>query len=68
MPLFWEVILLVILSKKLYVYMWPTLNGFRDRDISLYSSKTIDKEEILRAVSTTNIYGSSDKVGTVYLV
>jgi hypothetical protein len=43
-------------------------NGFRDRAISLYSSKIVDMKEILRTVSTTGIYCSSDKVGTVYLV
>jgi hypothetical protein len=43
-------------------------NGFRDRAISLYSSKTVDKKEILRTVSNTGIYCSSDKVGSVYLV
>jgi predicted transport protein len=43
-------------------------NAFRDRAISLYSSKTVDKKEILRTVSNTGIYCSSDKVGTVYLV
>jgi hypothetical protein len=31
-------------------------------------SKTVDKKEILRTVSDTAIYCSSDKVGTVYLV
>jgi hypothetical protein len=65
---FWEVILSVILSKKLYMYMYPTPNGFRDTAISLYSSKIDDKKEILRTVSDTGIYCSSDKVGTVYLV
>jgi hypothetical protein len=43
-------------KQKLYMYMYSTSNGFRDRAISLYSSKTVDKKEI------------SDKVGTVYLV
>jgi predicted transport protein len=43
-------------------------NSFRDRAISLYSSKTVDKKEILRTVSNTGIYCSSDKVGIVYLV
>jgi hypothetical protein len=43
-------------------------NGFRDRAISLHSSKIVDKKEILRTVSKTGIYCSSDKVGTVYLV
>jgi hypothetical protein len=38
----------------------------KDRAISLYCSKTVDKKEILRTVS--GIYCSSDKVGTVYLI
>jgi hypothetical protein len=59
---------LLILSKKLYMYMYPIPNGFRDRVISLYSPKIVDKKEILRTVSNTGIYCSSDKVGTVYLV
>jgi hypothetical protein len=33
-----------------------------------YGSKTVDKKEILRTVSNTGIYCSSDKVDTVYLV
>jgi hypothetical protein len=33
----------------------------------MYSSKTVDKKEILRTVSNTGSYCSSDKVGTVYL-
>jgi hypothetical protein len=35
---------------------------------SLYSSKIVDKKEILRTVSNTGIYCSSDEVGTVYPV
>jgi hypothetical protein len=58
----------VILSKKLYMYMCPVPNGFRDRAISLYSSNIVDKKAILRTDSNTGIYHSSDKVGTVYLV
>jgi hypothetical protein len=54
--------------QKLYMYMYPVPNGFRDRAISLYSSKIVDKKEILRTVSNNGIYCSSDKVGTVYLV
>jgi predicted transport protein len=50
------------------MYMCPIPNGLRDRDISLYSSKIVDKKEILRAVSNTGIYCSSDKDRTVYLV
>jgi hypothetical protein len=48
--------------------MCPIPNGFRDRAISLYSSKIVDKKEILRIVPNTGIYCSSDKVGTVYPV
>jgi hypothetical protein len=63
--IFWEVIVSVILSKKVYVYMCPILNGFRDRAISLYSPKIVDNKEILHNVSNTGIYCSSDKVSTV---
>jgi hypothetical protein len=48
--------------------MCPFPNGFRDGANSLYSSKTVDKKEILRTVSNNGIYYSSDKVGTVYVV
>jgi hypothetical protein len=48
--------------------MCPIPNGFRERVISLYSSKIVDKKEILRTVSNTNTYCSSDIVGKVYLV
>jgi hypothetical protein len=61
--IFWEAIVSVILSKKVCMYMCPVPNGFRDRAISLYSSKTVDNKEILRTVSC-----SSDKVGTIYSV
>jgi hypothetical protein len=49
--IFWEVIVSVTLSKNVYMYMCPILNGFRDTAISLYSSKIVEKEEILRTVS-----------------
>jgi predicted transport protein len=48
--------------------MCPIPNGVRERAISLYSSKIVDKKEISRTVSNTGIYCSSDKVGTVDLV
>jgi len=48
--------------------MWPILNSFQDRDISLYSCKIVDKKEILCTVSDTSIYCTSGKVGIVYLV
>jgi hypothetical protein len=44
MSIFWEVIVSVILSKKVYMYMCSVPNGFRDRAVSLYSYKIIDKE------------------------
>jgi hypothetical protein len=34
----WEVIVSVILSKKVHMYMCPIPKGFRDRAISLYST------------------------------
>jgi hypothetical protein len=66
--IFWEVTVSVILNKKVYMHICHILNGFRDTAILLYSSKTVNKKEILRTVSNTGIYCSSDKVGTVYLV
>jgi hypothetical protein len=51
-----------------YSKQCPIPNGFRDTAISLYSSKTVDKKDILCTVSNTDIYCSSDKVGTAYLV
>jgi hypothetical protein len=48
--------------------MCPIPNGFRDRAISLYGSKTVDKKDILRTVSNTGIHCLSDIVGIVYLV
>jgi hypothetical protein len=39
--IFWEVIVSVILSKKLFMYMCPIPDGFQDRVISLYSSKLL---------------------------
>jgi hypothetical protein len=50
--------------------MCPNPNGFRDRAISLYSSKVVNKKEMLRTVSNTRIYCSNDKGGifVVYLV
>jgi predicted transport protein len=56
--IFWEVIVSVFQSKILYMYMCPIPNV----------SKIVDNKEILRTVSNTGIYCSSDKVGTVYLV
>jgi hypothetical protein len=38
--------------------MCPIPNGFWDGAVSLYSSKIVDKKEILRTVSNTGIYCS----------
>jgi hypothetical protein len=40
---FQEVIVSVILSKKLYMYVYPIPNGFRDRAVSLYTVQTSNK-------------------------
>jgi hypothetical protein len=56
---FWgKVIVSVIISKKVYMYMCPIPKRFRDRAISLYSSKVVDKKEILSTVSDPDIYCS----------
>jgi hypothetical protein len=65
--IFWEAIVSIILSKKVYVCMCPIPNGFKDRAISLYSFKLLIRK-ILRTVYNIGIYCSSDKVGTLYLV
>jgi hypothetical protein len=44
---FWEVIVSVILSRRVYMYMCPIPNGFRESAVSLYNSKIVDKKEIL---------------------
>jgi hypothetical protein len=36
--IFWDVIVSVILSKNMYMYMYPIPNGFRDKAISLCST------------------------------
>jgi hypothetical protein len=51
----------VILSTQLCMYMRLILTGFRDRTVSLYSTKIVDKKEILRTVYNNN------NVDTVYL-
>jgi hypothetical protein len=42
------------------MYICPIPNCFRNRAVSLYSSKIVDKKEILHTVSNTGIYCSSD--------
>jgi hypothetical protein len=55
-------------TKKVCMYMCPIPTSVQDRAISLYSSKTVDKKEILCTVSNAGIYCSSDEFGTIYLV
>ena len=61
--IFWEDMVSVILSKNVYMNMCHILNGFRDRTISMYNRKIVDKKEILRlrTVSNSGIYFSSDR-------
>jgi hypothetical protein len=40
-------------KQKVYMYMCPIPNSFRDRAISLYSSNIVDEKELLRTVSNT---------------
>jgi len=58
---FWEVIVLVILSKNVYVNMCRIPNGFQDRAAWMYSHKIVSKKEVLyvHTVSNTDIYCSS---------
>jgi hypothetical protein len=44
--IFWEVIVSVMLNKRVYMYMCPIPNGFRDRDISLYVHCTVEQHAI----------------------
>jgi hypothetical protein len=64
----WEVIVSVLLSKNMHRYMYHLPKCFRDRVISLYNSKIVVDKEILRTVSNTGIYCSSEKFCTVFLV
>jgi hypothetical protein len=48
--------------------MYPIPSGSQVTAISLYTSKIVEKKEVLRTVSNAGIYCSSDKVGTIYLV
>ena len=68
LSIFWEVIVSGILSKNVYMNMCPIPNGFRDRAIWMYNRKIVDKKEIFRVLTVSNIgiYCSSDRVGTVY--
>jgi hypothetical protein len=66
--IFWDIIVLVVLSRKAYIYMCHIPNGYRERRISLYNSKSVDKKNTLHAIYNTSIYCSSEKVDSVFLV
>jgi hypothetical protein len=66
--IFCQVMVSVMLSRKVYMYMCSIPNSFRDTAISLYSSKTVHKKEILRTVPNTGIHCSSGNIGAVCLV
>jgi hypothetical protein len=66
--IFWEVTVSGILS-KMYICTFVLFRTVSE--IELFHCtipKIVDEKEILRTVSDTGIYCSSDKVGTVYLV
>jgi hypothetical protein len=48
-----------------YLYMCRIQNGFRDKAVRLYNSKTVDKKDILSALPNTSISYSSDNVCTI---
>jgi hypothetical protein len=53
----------------LCVLFWPSSSNHNKSSVkTLYSSKIVDKKELLRTVSNTGIYCPGDKFGTVYLV
>jgi hypothetical protein len=55
--IFSEAIESVIQRKNVYMYMCPIPNCFQARAISLYSSKIVDKKEILLTVSNSGLRG-----------
>jgi hypothetical protein len=46
-PILWEVIVSVILNKKVYIYMYPIPKGFIDSAISLNSSLDLAPNVVL---------------------
>jgi hypothetical protein len=58
----------LLLLLTVFVLRLSLILLLRGRVISLYSSKIIDKKEMLHTVSNICIYCSSDKVGTIYLL
>ena len=62
MSIFWEVIVSVILSEKVYMYVCPILNGFRDRAISLYRSLNLAPNIVLHSCRTAPLYEACESV------
>jgi hypothetical protein len=60
--IFWEVIVFVVLSKKVYMYMCSILNGFRHRAISLYSSLDLVPNIVLPSRPTTPLSEACESV------
>jgi hypothetical protein len=61
--IFWEVIVLVILSKKVYMCMCSVPNGFRDRaTISLYSSLDLAPNNFLPSRQTAPMSEACESV------
>jgi hypothetical protein len=62
---FWEVIVSVILSKKkVYMYLCPIPNGFRDRAISLYT--TLYRRATLHVLTRVAKYSYIDVDGRIF--
>jgi hypothetical protein len=53
--IFWEVIVSAIVSRKVYMYMYPIPNGFRDKAISLYRRAT--RNVLARVAKRTGVDG-----------
>ena len=60
--IFWAVIISLILSKKVYMYMCPNPNGFRERTISLYSSLDLAPNIVLPSRRTAPLSAACESV------
>jgi hypothetical protein len=58
--IFLEVIVSVTLSKKVYLYMYPIPNGFRDRAISWYGSLDLASNIVLLSRRTAPLPEASE--------
>ena len=62
MSIFLEVIVSVILSKRVYMYVCPIPNGFRDRVISLYKSLNMVPNIVLHSRHTAPLHEACESV------